>query len=75
MLSEILFLGFVLSYNGVRPDPDCISIIMNFENPKNKQHLQHILGVCNYYRRFVIMHNNSVTPFRDLLADDAVVLD
>ena len=69
MLSKIFFPGFVLSYNGVRPNPNRISIIMNFENLKNKQHLQHILGVCNYYRRFVKMHNNYVTPFRDLLAE------
>lgn len=69
LLNEILFLGFMLSYEGIKPDPNRISTITNFENPKNKNQLQSILGVCNYYRRFAIKHNNYVTPFRDLLGD------
>ena len=29
--------------------------------------MQQFLGVCNYYRRFVLRHNDYITPFRDLL--------
>ena len=41
------------------------------EEPKNLRHLQQVLGICNFYRRFVIKHNNYITPFRDLLRTNA----
>lgn len=66
-----MFLGFQLSYNGICPDPQRIKVIVDFENPRNKQQLQQILGICNYYRRFAMKHNNFVTPFRELLKDDS----
>ena len=31
--------------------------------------MQGFLGVCGYYRRFVIKHASIVDPFRDLLKD------
>lgn len=68
--SNILFLGFILSQKGIEPNPEKISDIVNVEQPKNQKHLQTLFGICNYYRRFVIQHNNYITPFRDLLAKD-----
>lgn len=69
--NKILFLGFLLSVDGIIPDPDRIQVIRDFEEPKNQKQLQQILGICNYYRRFAINHNDYITPFRDLLRKEA----
>ena len=53
---QILFLGFSMLIDGIKPDPSRIKIIEEFEAPKNQTQLQQFLGVCNYYRRFVLMH-------------------
>ena len=68
--TEILFLGFIISTNGIRPDPQKLDIIRNFEEPNNKRQLQKILGTCNFYRRFHIFYNQLTSPFRELLKDD-----
>ena len=60
---EVKFLGFLLSIEGVKADPSRIEIIQNLEEPKNQNHLQQIFGICNYYSRFVAMHNNYINPY------------
>lgn len=64
---SVPFLGFVLSRDGIRPDPDRLQALNELAPPRDKQQLQSVLGVVGYYRRFVIKHANFVDPFRDLL--------
>ena len=61
------FLGFVFDAQGIRAAPDRLEVIENSSIPINKQHLQAFLGVCGYYRRFVVRHANYIDPFRNLL--------
>ena len=68
---KILFLGFIISPEGVTPDPEKLKVIQEFEEPKNKKQLQQILGTCNFYRRFYIYYNDLIAPFRDLLKEIA----
>ena len=60
---EIQFLGFVISCQDIKPDPERLKIIREFEDPKSQTELQSILGVCNFFRRCVLYHNNYITPF------------
>jgi transposase InsO family protein len=67
---SIPFLGFVLSGQGVYPDPEKIKIIQDFSQPKNKKQLQQFLGICNYYRQFSLKYANFIEPFRNLLKNN-----
>ena len=67
---SVLFLGFIISADGVTPNPEKQEIIRDFEEPKNKLQLQQILEVCNFYRRFYIMYHYLIEPFRELLKKD-----
>lgn len=42
------FLGFVISREGIKPEPQKLDAIINFEQPHNKKQLQQFLGKCNY---------------------------
>ena len=39
---EVTFLGFIISREGVSPDPDKLQYMRELEEPKNKRHLQQI---------------------------------
>ena len=69
---SVTFLGVILSIDGIRPDPEKLSIIANFEEPRNKRDLQSFLGVCNFYRQFSLYHAYLVDPFRNLLKNNHV---
>ena len=60
------FLGFVLSTEGIRPEPDKLEVIRRFAEPNNLKQLQQIIGVCTYYRQFTVRHANLIDPFRSL---------
>ena len=52
-LSEIIFLGYVVSSDGIAPDPSKIAAVLKFPTPQNATDVRSFLGLCNYYRRFV----------------------
>ena len=64
---RVHFLGFVLDTHGISADPDHIKKIVDFPCPRTRQELQGYLGVCGFYRRFIIKYASYVEPFRCLL--------
>ena len=48
--SEIDFLGYNVSSQGIRPLQPKIDAIKNFPTPKNQKQLLHYLGAINYFR-------------------------
>jgi len=51
--SNIPFLGFLIGANGIRMDPIKINIIDKLSPPKNKKGLQRLIGLFNYWRKFI----------------------
>ncbi|XP_055605127.1 uncharacterized protein LOC129753338 [Uranotaenia lowii] len=64
---ELPYLGFILSGNGVRPNPDKIEAIINFERPTSVRSLRRFLGMTNYYRRFISEFSETTAPLTNLL--------
>ena len=52
-LNEVVFLGHVVSGNGIFMDPKKVEAIVNWEKPKNVTEILCFLGLVGYYRRFV----------------------
>ena len=52
-LTEVAFLGHVISVEGVAEDPAKIDAIVAWEVPKNVKDIHSFLGLASYYRRFV----------------------
>lgn len=65
---EIPFLGFILSKNGVSPDPERVEAIMKLPEPRNHKELQSFVGMCTYYRRFYDRFAQFIDPLRNLLS-------
>ena len=67
---EILYLGHVVSADGVRTDPAKIKKVLEIANPKNIVELRRFLGLAGYYRKFVQNFSRVVEPLRKLLYKD-----
>lgn len=65
---EVPFLGYILSTNGLRINPEKIASIQQFPTPRNSKQLRQFLGLCNYYRRFISRYANFMDSFRELLS-------
>jgi hypothetical protein len=63
---EVGFLGHVLSAKGIRPAPDNVEKILNWEPPKTVKEVQSFLGMANYYRRFIKDYSSIARPLINL---------
>jgi hypothetical protein len=69
-VTQITFLGHVLSGDGVDADPRKISAIIDMPVPQNKTELQRFLGMCNYLAKFIPDLASVTAPLRCLLEKD-----
>jgi hypothetical protein len=65
--SEISFLGFVISSDGIGMESDHISTIEDWPTPTSIRDFQVLLGFTNFYRRFIRKYANVTAPISDLL--------
>ena len=52
-LTEVRFLGHVVSASGVSVDPKKVEAVMSWERPKSIFEIHSFLGLVEYYRRFI----------------------
>uniref|UniRef100_A0A3Q2C787 ribonuclease H n=1 Tax=Cyprinodon variegatus TaxID=28743 RepID=A0A3Q2C787_CYPVA len=69
---EVLFLGHIVSGEGIRPNPALVKDVQLWKPPENLQELQAFLGLCNYYRKFVPNFAELSNPVHDLLKKESV---
>lgn len=51
--TEVEYLGFIISVEGIRTCPSKVEAIANFPEPTNLFELRSFLGLSGYYRRFI----------------------
>jgi len=69
-ISEVAFLGHVISAEGVAVDPAKIDAIVAWEVPKNVRDIRSFLGLASYYRKFVQGFSSIARPMTQLLRKD-----
>lgn len=66
-VKETIFLGFVVSVNGLSMDRNKVKAVIDWPIPKNIKELQGFLGLCNFYRKFINNFAEIIEPLRRLL--------
>ena len=69
-LSEVAFLGHVVSAGGISVDPEKIQAILDWLSPTNVFEIRSFLGLAGYYRKFVEGFSSIAKPLTQLLKKD-----
>jgi len=69
-VSETPFLGSVVSESGLHMDPEKARAIVDWPRPTSRKEVQQLLGLWNFYRRFIHNFSAIVSPITDLLQQD-----
>ena len=50
---EIVYLGFVISFDGLRMDPEKVKAILEWPTPENVGEVRSFHGLASFYRKFI----------------------
>ena len=65
-LTEVRFLGHVVSASGVSVDPEKVEAVMSWERLKTIFEIRSFLGLAGYYRRFIENFSRLAAPMTRL---------
>ena len=65
-LTEVRFLGHIVSALGVSVDPEKVKAVMSWERPKSVFKIRSFLGLAGYYRRFIEDFSRLAAPMTRL---------
>ncbi|KAL4280950.1 hypothetical protein GQ457_03G018240 [Hibiscus cannabinus] len=69
-LSEVAFLGHVISAKGIMVDPKKVQTILDWQPPRNVGEVRSFLGLAGYYRTFLEGFSAIALPLTKLLRKD-----
>ena len=69
-MTEVKFLGHVVSHGGISVDSTKVDAVLRWERPKNVAEVRSFLGLAGYYRRFVENFSRIAAPMTRLTKKD-----
>ena len=68
-MTEMKFMGQILTADGLKPDESKVTTIRNIQIPKNVSEIHRFLGCVNYLAKFLPKVSDTVKPLRDLTCE------
>ena len=62
-VTEVYFLGMIISPDGIKMDPEKVNTILKWPEPINVKQVHAFLGLSNFYRCFVKNYASLVVPW------------
>lgn len=66
LMREIKYVGYIVGESGLKPDPSKVEGIMNFPPPKTVKQIRRVMGMANWYRRFIPNFADVTAPITNL---------
>lgn len=70
-MTELQYIGHVLTPQGVKPDPEKVNVIKSMKQPKDAEEVRRFLGYTNYLAKFIPNLSSVAEPLRKLIHKDA----
>ena len=64
--SEVLFLGHIVSQDGIQPNPETVEKVLSWKVPCTVKEIQSFLGLCSYYRQYIQNFSHIAAPLIQL---------
>jgi hypothetical protein len=74
-LSEVAFLGHIVSKEGIAVDPSKVTVVIEWEPPKNVREIHSFLGLAGYYRRFIENFSKIAKPMTVTREGEEILVD
>ena len=71
-VTEVNFLGMIISHDGIKMDPEKVNTILKWPEPMNVKQVHTFLSLGNFYRRFIKDYTIISHPMVDLTCKDVV---
>jgi hypothetical protein len=62
----VTYLGFLITRDGIKPQPDKIQGIINMQRPKTQRDVRRFVGMVNFYRDLYPKRAETLAPLTDL---------
>lgn len=66
-MSRLKYLGYIISGNGIEPDPEKVRAIVEYPTPKSIKDIRRLLGMAGWYRRFLRDFASVAAPISNML--------
>ena len=66
MYTEIDYLGYNISDDGVRPTKSGVEAVINYPVPKSPREVMQFIGLCSYFRKYIKNFSIIAKPLYDL---------
>ena len=71
-VTEVDFLGMIISRDGIKMDPEKVNAILEWPEPTNVKQVHSFLGLGNFYRCFIKDYTIISCPMVDLTCKDII---
>ena len=71
-VTEVDFLGMIVSRDGIKMDPEKVNAILKWPEPMNVKQVRAFLGLGNFYRCFIKDYTIISRPMVDLTCKDVI---
>ena len=68
-LHEIEYLGYILTREGIKPQPEKVQAILALKEPTSVKELRKFLGMVQYYRDVWEKQSHMIAPLTDLVGE------
>ncbi|GFY09033.1 transposon Tf2-6 polyprotein [Trichonephila clavipes] len=69
-VSEVKYVGQIISKSGIKPDPDHIKAIVEMPTPKSKTEVRILLGMMNFLSKFTPNVSKVTAPLREIIHEN-----
>ncbi|GBN11898.1 Transposon Ty3-I Gag-Pol polyprotein [Araneus ventricosus] len=69
-VSEVKYVGQIISKSRIKPDPDHIKAIVEMPTPKSKTEVRRLLGMINFLSKFIPNVSKVTAPLREIIHEN-----